>query len=119
MPSLLEYVEKKKELPPCLTASFAFYIAFYRGKRLEDAGLIGMRNGAAYTIQDDRKVLEFYFEHRDCSNAELAHAVMTNTEFWGQDLTQIPGFEQAVAGCLDEIGQDGAYQVMKRLCSSQ
>lgn len=29
MPSLLEYVEKNGTLPPCLTMSFAAYLAFY------------------------------------------------------------------------------------------
>ena len=119
LPSLLEYAAQKKELPPCLTASFAFYLAFYRGRRLEDAGLIGIRNGEEYAIQDDRPVLEFCFAHRDDGSADLVRAVMSRADFWGRDLTGIPGFEQAVTDVLDEIDRDGAYPVMKRRAAHQ
>ncbi len=116
LPSVLGYVEKNHALPKCLAASLAFYIAFYRGVRLEDQGLIGLRNGQEYVIQDDRSVLEFYYEHRNDSPAALARAVMSNTAFWGQDLTRVPGFERAVAESLEAVERDGAYEVMKRLC---
>lgn len=115
LPSLLGYVEKTGKLPPCLTASFAFYLAFYRGQRLEDQGLIGERNGADYTIQDDRAVLEFYYIRRNDGNAAFAHAALSNADFWGQDLSRVPGLEQAVVEYLDQIGRDGAYSVMKHL----
>lgn len=115
MPSLLGYVERKGELPPCLTASLAFYIAFYRGQRLEEQGLIAKRNDEEYTIKDDAKILEFYYAHRSDSNADLVHAVLSNVDFWGQDLTEICGLEKAVVDYLDAIDKDGAYAVMQRL----
>ena len=115
LPSLQGYVEKKGELPPCLTASLAFYLAFYRGRRLEDQGLIGERNGTAYTIQDDRAVLEFYYNHRNDGNAGLVHAALSNEDFWGLDLSRIAGLEQAVVEYLDRIDREGAYSVMEHL----
>lgn len=115
MPSFLDYTHEKGELPPCLTASFAFYIAFYRGVRLEGKGLVAQRSGNEYIIQDDRDVLEFYYAHKDDSNAELAHAVMTNVNFWGQDLTKVDGFESAVVRHLDDISKNGTLAVMKSL----
>ena len=33
---------------------------------------------------------------------------MTNEQMWGQDLTQVPGFEKAVADCLVFIREKGA-----------
>lgn len=116
MPSFLGYVKNTGTLPKCITASFAFYIAFYHGSRLENEGLIGKRaKGNEYTIKDDQGILEFYEAHKDDDNAALAHAVMTNTDFWGQDLTEVPGFEQAVVAYLDEIDAKGTYEVMKEL----
>lgn len=115
MPSFLGYVEKNHTLPKCLTASFAFYIAFYHGIRLEDSGLIGKRSGNEYTIKDDRDILEFYDAHKNDSNVDLAHAVLSNTSFWGQDLTEVPGFEAAVSAYLDEIDANGTYAVMQSL----
>ncbi len=114
MPSLLGYVEKFGKLPPCITASFAFYIAFYRGTELTDAGLIAKRpKGDTYTISDDRAVLEFYYEHRNDSAEALVHAVCTNRDFWGCDLSELPGFEAETARILKAVETDGAYAVMK------
>ena len=114
LPSLQEYFRITGKLPACITASFAFYIAFYRGVRLEDSGLIGVRNGNEYTISDDRSVLEFFAAHKDDAPAVLAHALCANQEFWDEDLSLIPGFEEAVAGYLADIESAGAYEVMKK-----
>lgn len=38
MPSLKEYVKRKGTLPKCITASFAFYIAFFSGHTLTEGG---------------------------------------------------------------------------------
>ena len=64
--------------------------------------------GNEYTVSDDRWVLEFYWNHRNDSPEELVHAVMTNTEMWGQDLTEVPGFEEAVVRVLKKIRGEGA-----------
>ena len=45
MPSFKGYVDKFGKLPECITASLAFYIAFYRGVRLDEDGFAGVRNG--------------------------------------------------------------------------
>ncbi|MDE6280545.1 MAG: tagaturonate reductase [Oscillospiraceae bacterium] len=118
MPSFLEYLETAGKLPPCLTASFACYIAFFSNdiQELNDKGLVCRRpKGNEYVCSDDRWVLEFYYEHKDDSVKDLVHAVMTNERMWGQDLTQVPGFEQAVADCLEKIRTEGALQAMKEL----
>ncbi|MDE7261940.1 MAG: tagaturonate reductase, partial [Oscillospiraceae bacterium] len=118
MPSFLEYIDKTGSLPPCLTASFASYVAFFSNdiQELNDKGLVCKRpKGNTYTCSDDRWVLEFYYDHRNDSPADLVHAVMTNEQMWGQDLTQVSGFEQAVTACLEKIRAQGALQVMKDL----
>ena len=111
MPTFLDYVKEKGELPPCLTVSFAAYAAFYSSdiRELTDKGLVCRRpKGNEYTVSDDRWVLEFYWAHRNDSPEELMHAVMTNTEMWGQDLTEVPGFEAAAVSALKRIRADGA-----------
>ena len=111
MPTFLDYVNEKGELPVCLTTSFAAYIAFYSNeiRELTEKGLVCRRpKGNEYTVSDDRWVLEFYWDHRGDSPEELVHAVMTNTEMWGQDLTKVPGFEEAVVRILKQIRGEGA-----------
>ncbi len=116
LPSLLEYVEKKGALPPCLTASFAFYLAFYSSgiQALNDRGLVCTRpGGGEYVCDDDRFVLEFFCAHKSDSAAGLTRAVMTNTRMWGRDLTQIPGFEAAAATLLEKARAEGTLAVMR------
>lgn len=111
MPSFLEYVEKTGQLPPCLTTSFAAYIAFFSNdvQALTDKGLVCRRpKGDEYVCSDDRWVLEFYWAHRNDSPEDLVRAVMQNGQMWGQDLTAVPGFEAAVVSALKLIREQGA-----------
>ena len=111
MPSFLEYVEAKGNLPTCLTMSFAAYIAFFSNdiQELNDNGLHCRRSaGNTYVCSDDRWALEFYYAHKDDSVEDLVHAVMTNLQMWGQDLTAIPGFEAATVANLKKIREEGA-----------
>ena len=92
------------------------YVAFYAYdiQALTDAGLVCRRpKGDEYTVSDDRWVLEFYDAHKDDSPEALVHAVMTNADMWGQDLTEVNGFEAEVVRILKQIRQEGvlaAYQ---------
>ena len=90
---------------------FAAYIAFYSNdvQELTDKGLVCKRaKGNEYTVSDDRWVLEFYNEHKNDDVPTLVHAVMTNEQMWGQDLTKVPGFEEATVKNLTNIRENGA-----------
>ncbi|MGO5029054.1 alcohol dehydrogenase catalytic domain-containing protein [Candidatus Agathobaculum pullicola] len=111
MPSFLEYIEKQGKLPVCLTMSLAAYIAFYSTdvQELTDKGLVCKRaKGNTYTCSDDRWALEFYWVHRDDSDADLVRAVLTNEQMWDRDLTKIDGLEAAVLADLTKIRTEGA-----------
>jgi len=110
LPSLLDNVSSGT-LPKCLAMSFAAYIAFYSGDLIElnDDGLVCRRpKGDTYICSDERWILEFYFSHRNDSAEDLVHAVMTNEQMWGQDLTAIPGFEETTVANLNLILEKGA-----------
>lgn len=112
LPSLHAFLQANQKLPACLCASFAFYIALYRGGQLTEGGLLCRRSGLTYLLQDDASVLHFYDEHRYDSSGELAHAVCTKWNFWNENLSLIPGFEQETARLLHRIEQTGTYPVM-------
>ncbi len=111
MPSFLEYIEANGTLPPCLTMSLAACIAFYSSdiQALTDKGLVCKRpRGNEYVVSDDRWVLEFYYAHRDNAAAALVKAVLTNTQMWGRDLSEIAGLEAAVTAGVEKIRAEGA-----------
>ncbi len=116
MPSLLEYVDKQKKLPTCLTMSLAAFIAFYSNQiqELNDKGLVCKRpKGNTYTVSDDRWVLEFFYAHRNDSIDALVHAVLTNSKMWDMNLAEIEKIEETVKQNLIKIRNDGAEAAYK------
>ncbi len=114
LPSLKGYVEKYGKLPKCLAASLAFYLAFYQGVRFDGKELFGIRGEEEYPIKDDQDILEFYNEHREDDALGLTNAVLANSGFWGEDLTEIAGLCEEVAADLTVIKEKGAYELMKQ-----
>ncbi len=115
-PSFEEYFEAKKELPKCLSMSFALLIAHYSSNitSLDDNGLLCSRPlGNTYYVKDDRPVLQFYYDRRTADDASLVHDVMTNKAFWGKDLTEIPGFEALTVKNLGFIRSQGALKAFE------
>ncbi|MEA4934919.1 MAG: tagaturonate reductase, partial [Lawsonibacter sp.] len=111
LPSFLECIEKTGALPPCLSMSFAAYLAFFSSdvQALTEQGLVCRRpKGNEYIVSDDRWVLEFYFAHKDDSIEALAQAVLSNEKMWGQDLSAVAGFTQATVSNLHLIREQGA-----------
>lgn len=111
MPSFLEYMDLKGEIPRCLAMSFAAYIAFYTNEiqELSDKGLVCRRaKGNTYVCSDDRWVLEFFWGHRNDTVEDLVHAVMINEQMWGQDLTKTGDFERVTIDNLNLIRSRGA-----------
>ena len=113
MPSFLGYIELNKELPKCLTFSLAALMAFYKGTEIRDKALIGHRDGQEYNIMDDMAVLEFFAANSEKPSKEFAQNFLGNEEFFGQDLTQIEGLVDTVAGYLDEIAAKGMRKTME------
>lgn len=119
LPSLEGYLEKTGQVPPCLSASLAFYLAFYKGIGFVDATFTGDRNGKnQYPISDDPKVLEFYDAHKDNSAADYVHAVLSETSFWGKDLTTLAGLEETVVKDFTFIQEKGCYELMKQIVNA-
>lgn len=114
MPSLLEYEKRTGSLPKCLTFSFAAYVAFYHnGKEKGENCLVGKRGENTYEIKDDPWVLDFYYDHRNDDEADIARAVVNNERMWGPQLAALPGFEDAVAQALMRIKAVGVYRAME------
>ena len=93
----------------------AAFIAFYCGAKKEDGSFAGVRAaGNEYPIVDDQFVLDFFAGMQGKTAEEIAKAVLTNADFWGEDLTSaLPGFEEAVAGYLAEIKADAKAAIAK------
>lgn len=108
LPSLLDYIKQKGQIPPVLSFSMAALIAFYRGIKLENGKLSGTRNGEMYPIQDDPHILDFFADLWSSYGVsgdvnDLVYKVLSNQELWELDLTTLPNFLQSVTDNLNTI----------------
>ena len=87
-------------------------MALYHGGQIKDGALECLRDGQPYTLRDDAAVLAFFAENNQKSAAELTRMFLSNTGFFGQDLTQVPGLEAAVAAALEDVLTRGMRSVM-------
>ena len=114
MPSLLGYVQINGKLPEHLTFSLAALMAFYSSTKLEGDVLIGDRNGQPYNIKDDMDVLEFFKENSTKDTKEFVHNFLSNTHFFGQDLSEVKDLENEVVKYLDEIKNNGMKETLSK-----
>lgn len=122
LPSVLGYVQKTGRLPQHLALSIAALIAFYRGTEFEGDALIGDRNGGKYLIKDSREYLETFAsiygaQHKcnGCLSKALCDGILTKDDWWGMDLTTIPGLRDAVEGYLVKIFDEGMEAAIRSL----
>ena len=93
LPSVLEYLSRNGALPARLTFSFAAYAEFQRCGR--------------YDCKDDKEVLDFFASHREDDAETLMRVLCGEVLFWGQNLSDVPGFLAAVTADLKEIQTRG------------
>ncbi|KZP66464.1 altronate oxidoreductase, partial [Enterobacter cloacae subsp. dissolvens] len=112
LPQLLAGVRASGTLPARLTFALAALIAFYRAER----------NGENYPVQDDAHWLaryqQLWAQHHDkqITTRQLVASVLSVTEHWEQDLTQVAGLVEQVTCDLDAILQQGMRAAVKPLC---
>ena len=98
LPSLLKYIELNHKLPVHLTFSLACTIRFYQGEW----------NGKALPIKDTQEIVDtFKAAWSSNDTKKVTRKILSNTEFWDQDLNQVNGLTDAVILALNEIEANG------------
>lgn len=120
LPTLLDSLANTGKLPQCLTMSFAALCEFYARGEMTDGAFIGMRDADGekkpYRICDDAAVIAFFASHGH--DADILRQFASRTDFWGQNLTEIPGFAEAAEEWLHVIRNEGAAAAMKKASAS-
>lgn len=98
LPSLLGYVKIHKKLPTNLTFAFAALIRFYKGTW----------NGETLPVQDNDDIVVAFAEiWKSNDYIEIAKNTLSIKDYWGEDLTKIDSFTEAIALALKEIDANG------------
>ena len=98
LPSLLEYINIHKKLPTNLTFAFASLIRFYKGTY----------NGEELPVNDNEDIVANFTKIWKLDNyAQIAKEVLSNKEYWGEDLTKVKNLSEAIAVALQQIEENG------------
>jgi tagaturonate reductase len=94
LPTILDYIDRRKSVPERLTYALASLIVFYRGTW----------HGEELPVNDTPGVVNFFKSVWQNDDAGVVAAqVLSNTEFWKRDLTQIEGMSSSVESHLRTI----------------
>lgn len=112
LPTILEYLEQKKEAPELLSFSLASLLHFYRGKKAD---------GTEYQVLDDQNVLDTFqalwpkLQAGSISPEDFVKKILGETSFWGTDLSAIPSLFEKVWNHFENIQSQGINKVMESL----
>ncbi len=113
LPSLLDYLQMKGQLPPVLAFSLAALLRFYRLKLDADGNATGSCGELTWPVSDSPEILAFFAGIAD--DADYVRKALANTEFWGMDLNTVAGLTDSVTANLAKIDQDGIRAAVKAL----
>lgn len=100
VPILLEHYRQGGEVPVFFALGFAAFLCFY--------------HQPDYPIKDENAA--YFFEKWEHESPEqLVHSVLRDQEFWGADLSNLPGFAEICQQFVLAILKKGARQVLHEL----
>jgi tagaturonate reductase len=111
LPSILEYKKRKGTIPQHLAFSLAATIAFYKGKRGEEA----------IALNDDTAAVELLknawaaSDGSEKSIKEVVTKVLGYEKNWKQDLNKVEGLTDAVAKHLFNIQTYGVKKAVEMI----
>lgn len=123
LPSLVESIVRTGSAQDVLSFSLAALIRFYRIQAGADGFYYGDRgNGEQYLVQDDLDALQacaaIWSEYGSitsgCKERTVVHAFLSHKNFWGCDLTQLPGLVDQVTVWLKAIQANGMRHAMRQ-----
>ncbi|QHS60574.1 tagaturonate reductase [Chitinophaga agri] len=110
--TIVRYYEKFQSLPANMCLGFAAMLLFLRPEKKENGQYAGQRGEEFYTITDDNiAIFADYWSHVNGKGSDaiidMVQAVSADKRLWEADLSQIPGFTDAVSAHLQGMLQEG------------
>ena len=108
VPLLLRHYELQNSVPERMALGFAAYLCFTRPVIKKNNGFYGESNGDLYLLKDDASAV-FYQRWAQLSTSDLVNDVLRDKDFWEADLSELPGFAEAVEAKLTLL-LNGAFE---------
>jgi tagaturonate reductase len=121
LPSLLDYVAKKKAVPAKLTFSLAAMASLFKDGKTNGRQFQGKRPQGEFIIEDAPEALSFWqaawqqYKGTAESAREVAAYILGNSEVWGKELNSVPGLAEKLGVYLQEIVTGGMAAALEKV----
>jgi tagaturonate reductase len=111
LPSLLEYKNRKGQLPSRLVFSLAALISFYKGER----------DGEKIAVSDDKEIIEFYcslwgaYDGSEENLVKIVKGILALEKVWKMDLNKVEGLTEKVSDYLIKIEKLGMKEAFNEV----
>ncbi|TAH05673.1 MAG: tagaturonate reductase [Sphingobacteriales bacterium] len=116
LPLLERWYTVHDKVPMMMATSFAAYIFFTKPVTVEAGVYYGVHRGEKYPIKDDHAKL-FMDWWASLPADILVDKVMKSEVLWGKDLSQLPGFKDAVIQLLKGMLGQGVSKTIQHMIS--
>jgi len=107
LPGLHEFQQKRQRLPDHLTLVIAAFIRFYKGEW----------QGDSIPLQDDAGIIDYFktvWQNEQLSEEQVA-SILSNSNIWGEDLSQIAGLTAQIYAYLSRINTEGVLLLIRKI----
>lgn len=102
LPTVLDYLQLKGELPKRLIFSLACLILLYLSGK--------------FPLKDDEYVLSFFEKLKNNSDdSEVIRLILSNQDFWGQDLSNVVGMQELVLSYIKAINSTSVKDTLDKI----
>ncbi|MGZ3755771.1 MAG: tagaturonate reductase [Mucilaginibacter sp.] len=106
VPILLNHYKHLQTVPANMALGFAAFLRFLKVEQQRDGSFKGNINGKDYTVTDSQAA--YFCEVWKLGDVgTIVNTVLKNKDLWEADLTELPGFAEAVTAQLNEIEVSG------------
>ena len=115
IPMMAQYAQTHDgTLPPCLTLSLAALVMLFAGVRREEDGRYSLLRGEdrVYPEEDEERLAAFSHLSCDMASEALADAALSDRVVWREDLREVAGLSDAVAGAILSLQLSGVRAAM-------
>lgn len=106
IPLLINYYKRNEVVPQLFALGFAAYLYFMKAVKQVEKEYFGELMGEFYLIEDEMAD-RYYYLWNERSVAALVEEILKDKSFWENDLSLLPGFQQAVTDNLNCIITEG------------
>jgi tagaturonate reductase len=117
IPVLVRYFEVFGAVPENIATGFAAYLLFMRSVKQQGNQYYASFNGKEYQLQDDHAA--YFFEKWQQPPQDFIKEVLQDVVFWGEDLSKLPGFSEAVQEKLQQMMEEGVRATILSLQSKK